>query len=90
MMPSVRRDALTGADTAGRPAFLPRLSRIRDRKFRRSVGILPRLLAADETSSEHGASRSRRVCARVRLARQKAFVWVAAAIEAVAEASDRV
>jgi hypothetical protein len=89
-MPSVRTDALTDANTVGRPAFPPRPLRIRGRTFLRSVGTLPPLPAADETSSEHGASSSRRICGGVRLVSQEPFVGVAAAMEAVADASDLV
>jgi hypothetical protein len=87
-MPSVRADALTGANTVGRRAFPPRPLRIRGKRFLRSVGTLPPLPAADETSSEHGASLSRMVCGGVRLVSQEPFVGVAAAMEAVAVASD--
>jgi hypothetical protein len=87
---SARADAPTGADKAGRLVFPPRLLRIRGRTFPRSEGTLRPLPAADETSSEHAASPSRRSCARVRLVFQEAFVCVAAGIEAVADASDLV
>jgi len=89
-MPLVLPDAPTDADTAGRPAFPPHPLRIRGRTFRRSVGTLPLLRAADETNSEHGASLSRRASGRVRLVCQEPFVSVAAAMEAVADASDLV
>ncbi len=89
-MPSVRADALTDANTVGRPAFPRRPLRIRGRTFLRSVGTLPPLPAADETSSEHGASLSRRPSGGIRLFFQEPFVCVAAAIEAVADASDLV
>ena len=89
-MPSVRADALTDANTVGRRAFPPRPLRIRGRRFLRSVGTLPLLPAADETSSEHGASSSRRVCGGRRLVSQEPFVGVTAAMEAVADASDLV
>jgi len=89
-MPSVRADALTDADTVGKPAFPRRPLRIRGRTFLRSVGTLPPLPAADETSSEHGASLSRRACGGVRLVSQEPCVGVAAAMEAVADASDLV
>lgn len=58
--------------------------------FRRNVDTLPRLHAGDETSSEHGASPLRMVFGRVRLSRQEAFVWVAAATEAVAEVPESI
>lgn len=89
-MPSVRVDALTDADTVDRRAFPPRPLRIRGRRFPRSVGTLPPLPAADETGSEHGASSSRRVYGAGRLFSQEPFVGVAAAMEAVADASDLV
>jgi len=54
----MRADALTDANTVGKPAFPPRQLRIRGRTFLRSVGISPPLPATDETSSEHGASLS--------------------------------
>ena len=87
-MPSARADALTDANTVGRRAFPPRPLHIRGRRFLRSVGTLPPLPAADEISSEHGASSSRRVCRGLRLVSQEPFVGVAAAMEAVADASD--
>jgi hypothetical protein len=87
-MPSLRADALTDANTVGRRAFPPRPLRIRGRRFLRSVGTLLPLPAADETSSEHGASLSRRPSGRIRLFFQEPFVSVAAAMEAVADASD--
>jgi hypothetical protein len=89
-MPSGRADALTDANTVGRPAFPPRPLRIRGRRFLRSVGTLPPLPAADETSSEHGASSLRTACGAVRLSCQEPFVCVAATMEAVADASDLV
>jgi hypothetical protein len=54
------------------------------------VDTLPLLHAADEISSEHGASPWRRPFGKVRLVRQEAFVGVAAAMEAFADASDLV
>jgi hypothetical protein len=89
-MPSARADGLTGANTVGRRAFPLRPLRIRGRRFLRSVGTLPPLPAADETSSEHGASSSRKICGGVLLVSQEPFVGVAAAMEAVADASDLV
>jgi hypothetical protein len=41
------------------------------------VDILPPLHAADEISTEHGATAPRKVSGRIRLARQEAFVCVA-------------
>jgi hypothetical protein len=89
-MTSVRLDAPTDANTAGTPASPPHPSRIRGRTFHRSVDTLPLLHAADEISSEHGASPWRRPFGKVRLVRQEAFVGVAAAMEAFADASDLV
>lgn len=62
----MRADAPIDADMAGKPAFPLHLLRIRGRTFLRSMGTLPPLPAADETSNEQGASQSR-VCVRVRL-----------------------
>jgi len=87
-MPSVRTDALTDADTAGKPAFPPHPLRIRGRTFRRSVGTLPPLPAGDETSSERGVTPKQRVCRRVQLGSQEPFVCIAGVTEAVADASD--
>ena len=86
----MRVDALTYANTVGRPAFPPRLSRIRGRKFLRSVGTLLPLHAAGETSSGHGVNPMPTVVGGVRLVSQEPFVCVAVAIEAVADASDLV
>jgi hypothetical protein len=86
-MPLVRADTLTDANTVGRRAFPPRPLRIRGRRFLRSVGTLPPLPAADETSSEHGASSSRRVLGEGPLVSQEPFVGIAAAMEGVADAS---
>lgn len=89
-MPSVRPDTLTDADTVGKPVFPLRPLRIRGRTFLRSAGTLPLLPAVDETSSGHGASPSPRLSGRIRLFFQEPFVCVAAAMEAVAAASDLV
>src|SRR5262249_39064517 len=75
--------APSGADKAGRRAFPHRPSRILGRMFPCNADITPPLHAADETGSEHGASPSRRVCLRMRLACQEPFVSVASAIKAV-------
>lgn len=85
---SVRGDGRTGANTVGRPAFLPRPLRIRGRMFRRSVGIVPPLPAGDETGSGHGATPPGRLWVAVWLVSQEPLVWVAAAIGVDADASD--
>jgi hypothetical protein len=76
-MPSEPPDAPSAANTAGTPAFPRRLLRIPGRTFHRSADILPPLHAADETSSEHGATATRGPFGSIRLARQEAFVCVA-------------
>jgi len=87
---SVRADATSGADKAGKRVFPLRPLRILGRKFLRNGGTAPPLHAEDETGSEHGASPSRRVCGKVQLVCQEPFVCVAAATEAIADASDLV
>ena len=87
---SVRGDAQTGANTVGRPAFPPRPLRSRGRMFRRSVGIVPPRPARDETGSGHGATPPGRLSAAVWLDSQEPLVWVAAAIEVDADASELV
>jgi hypothetical protein len=81
-MASPQADAPTGEDKADRRAFPPRPLRILGSKFHRNVGTGPPLHAAGETGSEHGASQSRRVCRRARLAYQEPFVCVASAMDA--------
>src|SRR4051794_36858415 len=87
-MPSVASDVLSDADTAGRLASHPRHLRIRGRTSPRSAGTDPPLRAADGTSTGHGATRSGRTCAKMRLVYRAPFVYVAGATEAIAAASD--
>jgi len=80
---SVRADAPSDADKAGRRAFPPHPLRILGRKFLRNAGTAQPLHAAGETGSAHGASLSRGVYRRARLACQEPFVCVASAMETV-------
>lgn len=86
----MRPDALAGANKADRRACPLRPLRIPGKMFLRNVDIALPLPAADVTGSEHGANSSERACEGVQLVCQKAFVCVAAAMEAVAEPADLV
>src|SRR5262249_8474824 len=87
-MPWVRPDTLTGANKADRRAYPLRRLHIPGKMCLRNVGIALPLHAADVTGSEPGANSSERAWEGVQLVCQKAFVSVAAAMEAVAEPSD--
>jgi hypothetical protein len=61
-MASALADAPSGADKAGRRAFLPRQLRTLGRTFLRNADKSPQLHAADEIGSAHDASPSARLC----------------------------
>jgi len=83
----VRADAPSGADTVDRRVCPLRLLRIHGRMFLRKLDTAMPLHAADETSSEHGANSSPRLCRMVRLACQKPFVTEPSAMEEAADAA---
>ena len=74
-------DVPSGEDTADRPAFLPRPLRIHDKMFLHNAGIVPRLHAEDETSSEHGAGALKIVCRDCQPVFQDSFVCLASIME---------
>ena len=83
----VRADPPSGADTVDRLVCRLRPLRIHGRMFLRRLDTAMPLHVAGETSSEHGANSSPRLCRMVRLACQKPFVTEPSAMEEAADAA---